>query len=115
MLRFVSRSSVFVTVTGLALLLFAATYYAMARSDPGTFSVSGLTRTDTLYFTVTVFSSVGFGDISATSQTGRVVVTLQMVLDLIVLGLGVRVFVGAVRLGRERRTAGSLPAGPESD
>jgi len=40
-----------------------------------------------------------------------VVVTLQMVLDLIVLGLGVRVFVGAARLGRQRRDASGRPAG----
>jgi hypothetical protein len=103
------------TIAPLFLLLFAATYYIMARSDPGSFSVRDLTRTDTLYFTVTVFSTVGFGDITATSQLGRIVVTLQMVLDLIILGLGVRVFVGAVRLGQQRRTAGSRPADPESD
>ena len=87
----------------LFLLLFAATYYVMAQTHPGHFSVQNLTRTDTLYFAVTVFSTVGFGDITATSQTSRVVVTLQMVLNLIVLGLGVRVFVGAARLGRQRR------------
>jgi voltage-gated potassium channel len=90
----------------LFLLLFAAGYYAMARSSPDSFNVRDFTRTDSLYFTVTVFSTVGFGDITATSQVARIVVTLQMVLDLIVLGLGVRVFVGAVRLGRERKGQG---------
>jgi hypothetical protein len=87
----------------LFLLLFAAGYYAMSRSNPDSFNVSDFTRTDALYFTVTVFSTVGFGDITATSQVARIVVTLQMFLDLIVLGLGVRVFVGAVRLGRQRK------------
>ena len=90
----------------LFLLLFAAGYYAMARSSPDSFNVRDFTRTDSLYFTVTVFSTVGFGDITATSQVARIVVTLQMVLDLIVLGLGVRVFVGAVRLGRARKGQG---------
>src|SRR4029453_9510490 len=52
----------------LFLLLFAAGYYAMARSSPDSFNVRHLTRTDALYFTVTVFSTVGFGDITATSQ-----------------------------------------------
>ena len=94
----------------LFLLLFAGTYYVMAQTYPAHFNVPGLTRTDTLYFAVTVFSTVGFGDITATSQTSRAVVTLQMILDLIVLGLGVRVFVGAARLGRQRRDAGSRPA-----
>jgi voltage-gated potassium channel len=86
--------------------LFAAAYYAMARSRPDSFNVRDFTRTDSLYFTVTVFSTVGFGDITATGQIARIVVTLQMVLDLIVLGLGVRVFVGAVRLGRARKGQG---------
>jgi voltage-gated potassium channel len=98
----------------LFLLLFAATYYVMAQTQPGHFSVPGLTRTDTLYFAVTVFSTVGFGDITATSQTSRAVVTLQMVLDLIVLGLGVRVFVGAARLGRRRRDTHTRSAEPET-
>jgi voltage-gated potassium channel len=94
------------TSAPLFLLLFAAGYYAMAHSRPDSFNVHDFTRTDSLYFTVTVFSTVGFGDITATSQVARIVVTLQMVLDLIVLGLGVRVFVGAVRLGRKRKGQG---------
>ena len=37
-----------------------------------------LTRADALYFTVTVFSTVGFGDITAKSETARVVLIVQM-------------------------------------
>ena len=71
----------------LFLLLFAANYFLMAQADLGNFNVDSLTRTDALYFTVTVFATVGFGDITATSQAARVVVTAQMILDLFVLGL----------------------------
>jgi hypothetical protein len=74
----------------------------MAKADDGNFNVHTLTRTDSLYFTVTVFATVGFGDINATSQAARVLVTVQMVLDLIVLGLGIRVFTSAVQSGRQR-------------
>ncbi|WP_404430895.1 potassium channel family protein [Microbacterium lacus] len=91
----------------LYILVFASAYYAMALQDASTFDVAGLTRVDTLYFTVTVFSSVGFGDISAASQVARVLVTVQMVLNLIVLGAGIRVFVGVARRTREG-LAGSL-------
>jgi voltage-gated potassium channel len=91
----------------LFLLLFAAAYFVMAQDDPESFSAQGLSRSDTLYFTVTVFSTVGFGDISATSQIARRLVTVQMILDLLVLGLGIRVFAGAVQRGRDRQ-------GPES-
>jgi hypothetical protein len=54
----------------------------MAANHPANFSTHALTRTDALYFTVTVFSTVGFGDITAASQSARLVVTAQMLLDL---------------------------------
>ena len=91
----------------LFIVLFAATYFVMARSDPGNFNVQGLDRTDTLYFAVTIFSTVGFGDIVATSTNGRIVV-LQMVLDLVLIGLGVRALTGAIRLGRDVSAPGRL-------
>lgn len=88
----------------LFLVLFAAIYFLMAQADLNDFNVHSLTRTDALYFTVTVFTTVGFGDIVATIQLARLVVTVQMILDLGVLGLGIRVFVGAVQRGRQRHT-----------
>jgi hypothetical protein len=62
-----------------------------------------LARTDSLYFTMTVFATVGFGDISATSEVARIAVMAQMILDLLVLGLLVKVFLNAVELGREQQ------------
>jgi voltage-gated potassium channel len=90
------------TSVPLFLLLFAATYTVMSRLSAGDFS-EPLTRTDALYFTVTVFATVGFGDIAAKTETARLVVTGQMIADLIVIGLGLRVIVGAVSHGRQRR------------
>ena len=90
----------------LLLLFFAATYFVMAEADADNFSVETLTRTDSIYFTVTVFSTVGFGDITATSQAARSLVTIQMLLNLLVLGLGIRVYTGAVEAGRQRTTSG---------
>jgi len=87
----------------LFLLLFASAYYVMARGTPGSFS-QHLTRTDALYFTVTTFTTVGFGDITAASQTARLVVTVQMLLDLLALGLGIRVFIGAVKRARQAQS-----------
>jgi voltage-gated potassium channel len=99
------------TTVPLFLLLFAATYYLMAKTSPASFT-DDLTRTDALYFTVTTFSTVGFGDITAVSQSARLVVTAQMILDLLILGLGIRVFIGAVERGRQR--AQPDPADPGS-
>jgi hypothetical protein len=84
------------------LLLFASTYVVLAATSASSFG-GPLTHTDGLYFTVTVFTTVGFGDITAKTDTARLVVTGQMLADLIVLGLALRVIVGAVRRGRQRR------------
>ena len=88
------------------LLLFAAAYFLMEYNVGGSFS-SPLTRLDALYFTVTVFATVGFGDIAATSATARALVTIQMVLNLIILGAGVRLLTLAVKHGREPKPEGS--------
>jgi voltage-gated potassium channel len=89
------------TTVLLFLLLFAATYFLMSRTSSSNFNVHTLTRTDSIYFTVTVFATVGFGDISPASQVARLVVTAQMIFNLIVLGLGVRLIVGAVQQARQ--------------
>jgi hypothetical protein len=96
------------TTVPLFLLLFASAYFVMQRASPDSFSHS-LTRTDALYFTVTTFTTVGYGDITATSQSARLVVTAQMLLDLLALGLGVRVLLGAVQLARQGRPAPGNP------
>lgn len=90
------------TSVPLFLLLFAATYVELATMSAGNFS-QPLTRTDALYFTVTVFATVGFGDITATTQAARLVVTGQMIADLIIIGLAAKIIVGAVQRGRARR------------
>ena len=93
------------------LLLFASTYFVMERNSAASFT-QPLTRTDALYFTATVFSTVGFGDITAKSETARIVLIVQMLADLAVLGAGVRVLLGAVQRGREQRSDASDDAGP---
>jgi hypothetical protein len=98
------------TTVPLFLLLFAAAYYLMAKTSAASFS-DHLTRTDALYFTVTIFSTVGFGDITAVSQSARLMVTTQMILDLLILGLGIRVFIGAIERGRQRGLPDSADPG----
>lgn len=85
----------------LFLLIFSATYYVMGQKDPSSLS-EDLSRLDALYFTLTTFATVGFGDVTAVTPQSRVVVSIQMFLDLIVLGAGIKVILGAVRRGRER-------------
>ena len=84
------------------ILLFATAYFLMAQSNAAAFG-GGMTRTDSMYFSTTIFTTVGFGDITAKTQAARVLVTLQMFLDLVILGLVARLVVNAVRLGKLRR------------
>ena len=88
----------------LFLLLFAATYQVLSTSRPDAFT-EPLSRVDCLYFVITAFATVGFGDISPVSELARVLVTGQMVGDLVLIGLVLRVFLTAVDRGR-RRAAG---------
>ena len=95
----------------LFLLLFASTYVVMTAISATNFS-EPLTRTDALYFTVTVFSTVGFGDITAKTEAARLVVTGQMITDLVVIGLAVKVIVGAVKRGRQQQPTSTAAAQP---
>jgi voltage-gated potassium channel len=97
------------------LFLFASTYVVLAAQSAASFG-GPLSHTDGLYFTVTVFSTVGFGDITAKTETARLVVTGQMLADLIVLGVALKIIVGAVRRGQQRRsTAGAAPGAGAGD
>ena len=97
------------------LLMFASAYLVLAQANAANFSTHQLTRTDSLYFVLTTFATVGFGDITATSQTARVLVMAQMILDLVALGLGVQVYRGAVQVGRRRSGAGAGSRPPDKD
>jgi voltage-gated potassium channel len=97
------------TSVPLFLLLFAGTYFVMGGISDANFS-EPLTRTDALYFTVTVFATVGFGDIVATTQGARVVVMGQMISGIVIIGLGARVIVDAVRRGQKAQESGAADA-----
>ncbi|MGC0338765.1 potassium channel family protein [Streptomyces sp. SLBN-8D4] len=90
------------TTLPLFLLLFAAAYYLLERSTPGSFS-EPLTRTDSLYFTLTVFSTVGFGDITPVTQTARILTMTQMAGNILLVGVAARVVAGAVQVGLRRK------------
>ena len=84
----------------LYLLIYANVYYVLALNVPDSFT-EPLTRTDSLYFALTVFSTVGFGDITPVSQGARVLVVGQMVGNLLVIGVALRVVLTAVQHGRQ--------------
>ncbi|MFG1813652.1 potassium channel family protein [Kribbella sp. NPDC049174] len=90
------------TSVPLFLAVFATTYYLMGVANPAHFS-EPLTRLDSAYFTVTVFATVGFGDIVAVSAAARTVATVQMLGDLIIVGLVAKTLFGAVQVSLSHR------------
>jgi hypothetical protein len=84
------------TVIPLFLVLFAWLYLTMSQADPTAFTGGQLDRPSALYFTVTVFSTVGFGDITPHTDTARMIVTVQMLADLAVIAVVIRLIFGAV-------------------
>jgi len=87
--------------------VFAAGYLALERADGDQFS-SMSTKTDALYFTLSTLATVGFGDIHATGQLARGLVTLQIAFDLVFVGALVSVVTGQIR-ARSARRAGQPP------
>lgn len=91
-------------------LSFATAYFLMAQTTATSFS-EPMSRLDALYFTVTVLTTVGFGDITARSDVARAVTTVQMLGGLLLLGLAVRILLDAVGL-RDARRPGAEPLPP---
>ncbi|MDF1479636.1 potassium channel family protein [Leifsonia sp. H3M29-4] len=98
-LRAIEAVGVLVTLINVA---FAITYLMIADQHPGAFS-QPLDKIGALYFTTTVLSTVGFGDIVAVTDAARIAVMVQMLVDLVLLAAGVRLLAGAVARGRAAR------------
>ena len=92
----------------LLLLVFASAYYLIQNADPTSFT-QPLSKTDALYFTITVFSTVGFGDITAKNEVARILVSIQMMFDLAVFGLVAKLIFGAVEVALKRKAPATGP------
>lgn len=56
-----------------------------------------------MYLSATVLTTVGFGDIVPVSSTARIAVTLQMIVNLVLVAVVVRVIMSAITEGRRAR------------
>jgi voltage-gated potassium channel len=95
-----------VLVTALAILvvMFAYGYVRLSTADPASFT-EPLGHAAGIYFTTTVLATVGFGDISPVSSTARLIVSFQMMLDLVFIGVMVRLLFTVAQHGIARRDA----------
>ena len=89
----------------LFLLIFARIYLSNSLANPATFTVP-LDHNSAFYFTVTVFATVGFGDITPKTGGMQMLVTVQMLLNLAVLGLVIRLLTSAAKQEVARRGRG---------
>jgi voltage-gated potassium channel len=85
----------------LFITLFAGAYVRLAQTDPGNFS-EPLSRTSALYFAIVTLGTVGYGDITPTTDFARILVSVQVLVDLAFVGLVLRILVGATRLSLRR-------------
>jgi len=83
-------------IVSFTVVAFASIYVMMSNADPMAFS-EPLGHTDALYFTMTTITTVGFGDISPKTDGARIVVMLQMVVNVLVLGVAARTLVRSAR------------------
>lgn len=97
--------NVFAFAVPVFLLSVAAVYYVISHDNPAAFS-EPLTRTDSLYFAVTVFATVGFGDLVAKTEGTRALVTVQMLSDLVFLGVVIKAIAGAAKRSMAARGVG---------
>src|SRR3954451_13409774 len=92
------------TTVPIFLVVFATTYFVMSRTDSAQFS-EPLSRLESAYYTVTIFATVGFGDITTVTSAARATTMLQMIGDVTLVGLVAQVIVGAMRQGIRRKEA----------
>jgi voltage-gated potassium channel len=98
----------------LFIVVFSWTYLTMSLSSPAAFGLR-FSRISALYFTVTVFSTVGFGDIAPKTDIARLVVTAQMLCDVVVVVAVVRLLLGVAHGALDKRSSTSENAQPLKD
>lgn len=94
------------SLAALFLVASAAVYWTMSAVNPAQFS-EPLDRITALYFTVATAATVGFGDVVAVGDAARALVTVQMVLDIVLLAVLVRVVFSVAKLTLRDHDAGS--------
>lgn len=100
------------TLLTLVLAVFSLGYFALESARPGEMA-DLTTRTDALYFTLQVLTTVGLGDIHASGQAARLLVSAQMAFDLVFVAAAGSVLAGMVREGAATARQSRPRPGPE--
>jgi voltage-gated potassium channel len=92
-IRAIEAMSTFIAVTVLA---FASAFVIMSQSEPTAFSEL-LDHTGALYFTLTTVTTIGYGDIAPKSEPARIAVMVQMMTNVLIVGVGLRLMVNTAK------------------
>lgn len=91
-------------LAALLIVLFASLYVSLESGIPGSFS-QPLDHVGGIYLTATILSTVGFGDITPVTDAARLVVSVQMLFDLLFIGAVARTLMSAGRTAVADRDA----------
>ena len=90
----------------IGVVFFALADYVTALSGADQFA-DLRTKTDAMYFTLATLTTVGYGDVHATGQIARVVVSAQLLFNVVVIATGASVLTRELgSRARQRRTPG---------
>lgn len=99
---------------GLFIAIFSAIYVIIEGDSPGSFT-EPLDHFTAVYFTITVLSTVGFGDITAVTDTARSIVMAQMILGLGFIAIIIKVFTSTAQKAKAARKAKPDPETPDKE
>jgi hypothetical protein len=85
------------------IVVYAGTYANISSAFPGSFT-QPLDKTAALYFTIVTLGTVGYGDIAPVSAGARLTVSSQVMLDLVLIALVVRLLATAAKRSLDRRS-----------
>ena len=71
-------------------VVFASAYINVSARDPQAFT-EHLSRTSALYFTVVTLATIGYGDIAPRTDVARIVVMIQVIVNIAILGSAIKV------------------------
>jgi hypothetical protein len=104
------RLEVLVAIVYGLVVFFALTYLSLSTREDEFVGIEN--RVDSMYFTVSTVATVGFGDVHAVGSAARLVVTIQMILDLLVIGIAARLVGPALARRWAERSAAEAHTGP---
>ena len=102
------------TSAPLFLLLFAGTYYVLGGLSASNFSES-MTRTDALISPSPFSPPLDSATSPPRAEATRALVTGQMVAGIVIVGIGARIIVDAIKYGRQQQPVQQANAEPDAD